>query len=213
MIKNHNILFLGAPGAGKGTISALIEKKFSFFHISTGNIFRQEIANQSKLGIQVQNLVNSGKYVPDDITNKIVKKKLLELTKNSQNFILDGYPRTLDQAQFLANLNLDSFLIFNLIIDEKTIIKRLSKRLFCLKCKKTFNQDLIKNNQCPNDLEPLIRREDDEPEAIKKRMQVYHNQTFPLIKFYQKDKNYFEINSNQKPNEIVSQISKVFAKY
>ena len=100
MIKTPNLIFLGPPGSGKGTISNHLVKTFNYQHISTGNIFREEIAKASDLGNQVKQLVNSGQYVPDDLTNLIVKNKILDLQAAGQRFILDGYPRTLDQAQF-----------------------------------------------------------------------------------------------------------------
>lgn len=210
MIKiNKNIIFLGAPGAGKGTISSMLEKSSNLNHISTGNIFRSEIANKTELGLQVQQLVNSGKYVPDDITNKIVKNNLIALTKENKFFILDGYPRTIDQAIFLSKLDLNEFYIINLLIDEDVIIKRLSFRVFCPECKETFSQLELKEKTCPNDGNVLLKRKDDEKEAIIKRLEVYKNQTYELIDFYKNQDNYFEINSNQKPENILEKLKKI----
>ncbi|MGL4343054.1 MAG: adenylate kinase family protein [Metamycoplasmataceae bacterium] len=208
MIKKTNLIFLGPPGSGKGTISHEIEKKLGLFHLSTGDIFREEISNQTPLGIEVQNLVNSGKYVPDDITNKIVKNKLEKLHSEKKNFILDGYPRTIDQAKFLNNLSLDKFKIILLKIDEETIIKRLNSRLFCPTCKKTYNSTIYLNNECQSDKTLLIKRKDDEVDAIKKRLEVYEKQTLSLINFYKDSPNYFEVSSNDEIKKIVDKIIK-----
>ena len=210
MIKTPNLIFLGPPGSGKGTISNHLVKTFNYQHISTGNIFREEIAKASDLGNQVKQLVNSGQYVPDDLTNLIVKNKILDLQAAGQHFILDGYPRTLDQAQFLDQLNLKNpFVVIELKIDDQKIIDRLSTRWFCSKCNATYNETSLRSTKhpnCQNDDQPLVQRADDQPEAIKKRLEVYHQQTSVLIDYYQSKKNLISINSDANLDIILTTI-------
>ena len=210
MIKRPNLIFLGPPGSGKGTISNYLVKTFNYQHISTGNIFREEIAKASELGNEVKQLVNSGQYVPDDLTNLIVKNKILDLETNHQHFILDGYPRTLEQAQFLDQLNLaNQFVVIELKISDQQIINRLTTRWFCSQCSATYNEDSRRSKKhpyCQNDDQSLIQRADDQPEAIKKRLEVYHQQTSVLIDFYQSKKNLFSVNSDANLDIILTTI-------
>lgn len=205
-----NIIFLGAPGSGKGTISNLLEKEMNYKQISTGEIFRDEIKKETKLGLKIKQLVEDGQYVPDDITNEIVKNTIEDLNNQGIYFILDGYPRTNDQAKFLDNLNLKPFIVFNLEINEDVIIQRLSQRLFCPICKKTYNQSNLKSKKHPyceqDENTLLIQRADDKPEAIKKRLQIYNEQTKGLIKYYEDKKILISINSDNKLDIILNTI-------
>ena len=206
---NKNIIFLGMPGSGKGTISSELTKKTSIVQVSTGDIFREEIKKQTELGKQVQALVESGSYVPDDITNKIVENKIKSLEKENKKFILDGFPRTVQQAQFLDKLGFDNYVVIYLEIDVNDVIKRLSERFFCSTCKKSYNLSNFKSSKhpnCENDDNLLIQRADDQPESVKKRLEVYNNQTKPLIDFYKNKNKLVLINSNDNINDIVSNI-------
>ncbi|MGZ9413219.1 adenylate kinase family protein [Mycoplasma sp. Z386] len=210
MIKN--IIFLGAPGVGKGTVASLLAKEIDFIHLSTGEIFRTAIRNQTKLGLELKNIVESGRYVPDNITNEIVKEKLEELNKQNINFILDGYPRTINQADFLSNLSTSQ--IKNVILlqaPSEVIIQRLSKRRYCPTCSATYHLDFkpsAKQLLCENDDTVLLQRKDDEEEAIIRRLEVYNNETKVLIDFY-KDKNMLiTIDATQTPEFIVQKIVK-----
>ncbi|MGL6125223.1 MAG: adenylate kinase family protein [Metamycoplasmataceae bacterium] len=208
-----NIIFLGAPGTGKGTISNELSKIIDIKHISTGDIFRSEIKDKSELGLKIEKLVSSGLYVPDDITNQVVKKKVTELKAQNINYILDGYPRTVDQADFLASLNQDEFIVILLELSKEKIVERLSQRLFCSVCKRTYNTSSIKSKKHPNcevDDNLLITREDDEPQAIIKRLQVYDDQTKVLIDYYKKKSMLLTIDSDQ---EIPIMISEILEKY
>ncbi len=216
MIKNKkNIIFLGAPGTGKGTISSILSKTIGIKHISTGDIFREEIKKGTELGLKIKEIVASGSYVNDNITNEVVKKKVTDLKSKNINYILDGYPRTVDQANFLANLNQDEFIVILLKLSEKKIIKRLSQRLFCTICKKTYNTSMMKSLKHPyceveNNL--LITRTDDEPKSIIKRLQIYNNQTNVLIDYYKEKSILFSIDADDYVNIIAKKIEKVYEK-
>ena len=208
MIENKkNIIFLGAPGTGKGTISAILNKKIGIKHISTGDIFREEIKNETELGLKIKSIVSSGSYVTDDITNAVVEKTVSLLKQQNTNYILDGYPRTIDQAEFLSKLNQDKFIVILLELSEEKIVERLSQRLFCSTCKKTYNTSSMKSSKHPNcevDNTLLITRADDEPAAIIKRLQVYNNQTKVLIDYYKNKSILFSIESDKGIDVIIS---------
>ncbi|MGL5732916.1 MAG: adenylate kinase family protein, partial [Metamycoplasmataceae bacterium] len=197
------------PGTGKGTVASELSKEINIQHISTGDIFRAEIKDKTDLGIKIEQIVSSGAYVPDDVTNEVVKKKVTELKANNINYILDGYPRTIDQADFLASLNQDKFIVVLLELSEEKIVERLSQRLFCTVCKKTYNTTLMKSKEhpyCENDGTLLITREDDKPEAIIKRLQVYNDQTKVLIDYYMAKSMLFKINSDTGVKNIIARI-------
>ncbi|MGL5617984.1 MAG: adenylate kinase family protein [Metamycoplasmataceae bacterium] len=208
-----NIIFLGAPGTGKGTIASELSKEINIEHISTGDIFRAEIKDKTNLGIKIEQIVSSGSYVPDDVTNEVVKKKVTDLKTNNINYILDGYPRTIAQADFLASLNQDKFIVVLLELSEEKIVERLSQRLFCTICKKTYNTTLMKSKKhpyCENDGNLLITREDDKPEAIIKRLQVYNDQTKVLIDYYTAKLMLFRINSDKGVKNIITKIKEKY---
>lgn len=216
MIENKkNIIFLGAPGTGKGTISAILNKKIGIKHISTGDIFREEIKNETELGLKIKSIVSSGSYVTDDITNAVVEKTVSLLKQQNTNYILDGYPRTIDQADFLSKLNQDKFIVILLELSEEKIVERLSQRLFCSTCKKTYNTSSMKSSKHPNcevDNTLLITRADDEPVAIIKRLQVYNNQTKVLIDYYKNKSILFSIESDKGIDVIISKIEELYNK-
>jgi len=159
MVKNF--IFLGAPGVGKGTIASLISGEKGLVHISTGEIFRKEIREQTELGKQVTSLLDSGQYVSDEITNAIVKKAISTEKCKTNGFILDGYPRTIGQAEFLASLGVEVKAVL-LDASDEAILSRLKGR--------------------------NSGRADDSPEVIETRLKVYNKNTAPLIDYYkQKD--------------------------
>lgn len=208
MVKK-NIVFLGMPGSGKGTISSLLEKKVDIIQVSTGDIFREEIKNKTLLGLEVQKLVESGAYVSDEITNQIVEKKINDLKSKNQKFILDGFPRTVHQAMFLDQLDFDDYVVIYLIIEEAEVIKRLSQRFFCPQCKRSYNLTSFKSKNhpfCEIDQTELIQRADDQPQAVKKRLDIYNEQTKPLIEFYEKKSKLIRIKTNNNINQIIQEI-------
>lgn len=210
MIKiKKQIVFLGKPGAGKGTIAAEISKRYGIIHISTGNIFRDEIASKSDLGIKVSKIVESGQYVPDEITNEIVRKKIVEMINNKKIFMLDGYPRTEEQAKFLDNIKGLEYDVIMLDVPQDIIIERLSGRRQCLNCKLNyhikFNPPKLENI-CDICQTPLTTRKDDSAESIKTRLKVYEEQTQPVIDYYQNSNRVHLFDGSGKVEDIVDNI-------
>ncbi len=204
---NKRIIFLGAPGVGKGTIAKLLKDKLCIPHISTGDIFRAEIKAQTELGKQVVELTSAGNYVPDEITNKVVENALNK-PEAANGYMLDGYPRTLPQANFLKD-NYTTDAVILLIAPEELIVKRLSGRRSCPKCKKGYHTEFMKPKKegvCDVDGATLEQRKDDMPEAIKHRLDVYNQETLPLIKFYKKEGSLYEFDSSTNPDKICASI-------
>ena len=190
MLKKKNLVFLGAPGAGKGTFSEELNKREGILHISTGDLLRAEIATGSELGKQAAMLIDHGELVPDEIVGAMVAAKLATPECEEKGFILDGFPRTLSQAHILdellkiQNKKLDA--VVCLIVPEELIIKRLSGRWNC-RCGRVFNAYYIPPEQagiCDDCGAELYQRPDDKPETVKGRLKVYHEKTMPLINYY-----------------------------
>lgn len=186
------VLF-GPPGAGKGTQAKLLQEKFQIPQISTGDILRNAVANKTKLGLKVKEILDKGELVPDDIIIKLVEDRLSQ-EDALKGFILDGFPRTLFQARALdtwlkAN-NRDHLIVIKITVQEEIIIERLTARRVCEKCGYTYN--LIYNppppdNRCEKCGGRIIQRSDDNEATIRNRIKVYKEQTKPVLEYY-KDK-------------------------
>ena len=186
------IIMLGAPGAGKGTQAKMIADKYGVPHISTGDIFRANIKNGTELGMEAKKFMDQGLLVPDELTVKI----LLDRVANDDckdGYVLDGFPRTIPQAEVLDNaLNeLGDKIDFAINVDvpDENIINRMSGRRACLSCGATYHIEHIPPKAegiCDRCGKELILRDDDKPETVKNRLGVYHEQTQPLIDFYEK---------------------------
>ncbi len=201
-----NIVLLGPPGAGKGTQASQISDKFDLLHISTGEIFRQYIKENSELGKIAHSYISKGNLVPDDITIKIVKERLSkEDCKNG--FILDGFPRTVVQA-----IALDEFINIDRVIDIDVPLEMLTRRItgrrVCEVCKESFHIDYIDKNEtnCPICNGKLIQRADDNEETVVSRLNVYTMQTAPLIDFYKKKGILKTIDGNKSFEEVFNAI-------
>lgn len=181
------IIMLGAPGAGKGTQAEILNKKYGIPTISTGAIIREAIKSGSELGNKVKAIIESGNLVSDDIVIEIIKKRLAE--KDCENgFILDGFPRTVAQADALYDMGISIDKVISIEVDDEDIIKRLSGRRECSGCRATYHVDSkpsAKGDICDKCDSPLTVRPDDEPETIKKRLDVYHEQTEALKDYYE----------------------------
>ena len=185
-----NILFLGAPGSGKGTQSKNIENEFNIPQISTGDLLRAETASESKMGQELKSIMSSGKFVSDDIVLKLVSKKI---TSNDckNGFILDGFPRNLSQAtsldSLLNNLDLSIEYVFLIDVPADLIIKRCVGRITCNTCGKIENEyfsDFREGDKCGEGV--FVKRADDNEETVSNRLRVYAEQTEPIIDFYEK---------------------------
>ncbi|HHV95098.1 MAG TPA: adenylate kinase [Clostridiaceae bacterium] len=184
------LVLLGAPGAGKGTQADILKEKFGIPHISTGDIFRSNIKNNTELGKKAKEYIEKGLLVPDEITVNIVKNRLEE-EDCKRGFILDGFPRTIPQAEFLdkilAELNMNLDYVLNIHVPDEELVKRLSGRRVCQKCGKSYH--VIYNppsleNICDDCGSNLIQRDDDKEETVLNRLKTYHQQTEPLIEYY-----------------------------
>lgn len=180
-------IIFGAPGAGKGTYASRLQAKLGVDVISMGDIFRELIKENSELGRKVKGYVEKGLLVPDDVVVEVLKQHLSKISKG-KGFILDGYPRTLDQAKTLDTItNIDIILLLN--VPDWIIIERLSTRRICKNCGTVYNVRFLKpkvEGSCDKCGGPLYQRSDDNPEVIKKRLQVYQEQTKPLLEFFKK---------------------------
>lgn len=180
-----NFIFLGPPGAGKGTLAAAVSVTYGIPHISTGEIFRAAIKAQTPLGCKVKAIIDSGALVGDDITIELIKERLSQ-PDTKDGFILDGFPRTIAQAEALEQIShIDCAVNFD--IDDSAVVERLSGRRVCRKCSHNFHVVFMppeKENICSLCGGDLYVRDDDRPEAIKHRLEVYRSQTAPLIDFY-----------------------------
>ncbi|MDL2302337.1 adenylate kinase, partial [Lachnospiraceae bacterium OttesenSCG-928-D06] len=178
------------PGAGKGTQAKMIAEKYQIPHISTGDIFRANIKNGTKLGMEAKEYMDKGALVPDELTVKILLDRVAN--DDCQNgYVLDGFPRTIPQAKVLEEAldKIDDSIDFAIDVDVKdeNIIKRMSGRRACLTCGATYHLEHIppkKDGICDTCSNELVLRVDDAPETVEKRLKVYHEQTQPLIEFY-----------------------------
>jgi adenylate kinase len=178
-----NLVFLGPPGAGKGTQALGVSEKYGIAHISTGDMLRAEIKAGSELGLLAKSFMDAGKLVPDDVVIGIVARRLQQ-PDCKKGFLLDGFPRTVVQARALAErANIE--LVINIDVPDEVILERLGGRRVCRDCGATYHVSNMKGETCQNCGGTLIQRADDNPETIANRLSVYHAQTQPLIDYYQ----------------------------
>lgn len=181
-------ILLGPPGSGKGTQATLLSAHFRIPHISTGELFRAEIRAKTDLGLKAQGLIEQGHLVPDPLVIQMLEQRISQ-TDCALGFLLDGFPRTLPQAEQLTELLLNRFepLVFSFEIDEETLLNRLSGRLTCRSCSRTFHRLFdppLDPSRCDHCEGELFQRLDDHPDVIRKRLEVYHAQTEPLLQYY-----------------------------
>jgi adenylate kinase len=188
-MKMVNAIIFGAPGSGKGTYASRLQSKLNVDVIAMGDIFREIMKENTPLGRKVKSFVEKGLLVPDDVVVEVLKQRLAKIS-SEKGFILDGYPRNLDQAKFLENIaKID--VIIQLTVPEWIIIERLSARRICKNCGEVYNLRYLKPKVdmiCDKCGGPLYQRQDDTPEVIKKRIEIYEQQTQPILKYYRKKK-------------------------
>ncbi|MCK9170862.1 MAG: adenylate kinase [Treponema sp.] len=206
-----NFIFLGPPGAGKGSLAVKVANDYKIPHISTGDIFRAAIKNQTELGKKVKSIIDSGGLVSDDITCALVKERL-EQDDVKNGFILDGFPRTIPQAEAFTNICKDVTVV-NFVIKDEIVIKRLSTRRVCRKCGENYNVLTMppkKEGICDKCGGELYQRDDDKQESILHRMDVYREQTEPLIDFYRKRGELTDIDGATQTDQLLADFKKKF---
>lgn len=197
------LVFLGPPGAGKGTIASRLAEDFGIPHISTGDIFRSNIKNQTDLGKRVKAILDSGELVPDELTIELVEDRLRK-PDAAEGFILDGFPRTIPQADALAvTQKLDA--VINFVLNDKEVVKRLSGRRVHPGSGRTyhilFSPPKVENVDDVTG-EEVVQREDDKEESIKNRLRVYREQTEPLIDYYRSTRQLQDLDSAPAPEQV-----------
>ena len=197
------LVFLGPPGAGKGTIAKLAKDYYGIPHISTGDLFRENIKNETELGLHVKSILASGGLVPDSVTIEMVRNRLAE-PDCKKGFILDGFPRTIPQADALAEMTvIDAVVDFQLSREE--VVKRLSGRRLCPSTGRSYhiiyNPPKVEGKDDETG-EDLIQRPDDKEDAIVHRLEVYDEQTAPLIEYYTKKGLIRDVDASAKPSEV-----------
>ena len=209
------IIMLGAPGAGKGTQAKKIAEKYSIPHISTGDIFRANIKNNTELGKKAKTYMDKGELVPDELVVDLIMDRFKE-ADCANGYVLDGFPRTIPQAEALdkalaANNETVDYAI-NVEVPDENIINRMSGRRACVNCGATYH--VVHNppkveNECDTCNGELILRDDDKPETVKNRLDVYHTQTQPLIDFYTERKVLVEVDGTQSMDKVFDDIMKI----
>ncbi len=201
-----NVILLGAPGAGKGTQAVRLAEKYGIPHISTGDIFRANIKNQTPIGIVAKSYIDKGQLVPDEVTVQIVKERLEEPDCKA-GYLLDGFPRTVAQAEALDKVSkVDA--VVNIDVPLEKLMRRITGRRLCSKCGQSYHIDFIGDAKtCQKCGADLIQRADDNEETVKQRLEVYVAQTSPLIEFYGSKGNLITVDGDKGVDEVFESIS------
>ncbi|WP_339230623.1 adenylate kinase [Oceanobacillus sp. FSL K6-2867] len=213
-----NLILMGLPGAGKGTQAEKIKEKYNIPHISTGDMFRLAIKEGTELGLKAKGFMDQGELVPDEVTIGIVKERLSKADCEN-GFLLDGFPRTIAQAEalqeLLTELNRKINYVLHVDVPEEKLVERLTGRRICPTCGTTYH--VVYNppkveGVCDKDGSTLIQREDDQPETVKKRLSVNIKQTQPLLDFYQ-DRGYLvTVDGDRDIDEVFQDIQAILEK-
>ncbi len=198
-----NLIFLGAPGAGKGTQAEYISEKLSIPTISTGNIIRAALKNGTEMGKKAKEFVDAGKLVPDDVVIGIIRERLSE-DDCKDGFILDGFPRTIPQAEALDEMGITIDRVIDIEVPDDTIVARMTGRRVCPDCGASFHIESKKpevEGKCSKCGADLVIRKDDEPSVVLDRLKVYHEQTEPLIEYYSKQNKLRVVNGQESVND------------
>ncbi|MFC1678892.1 adenylate kinase [Elusimicrobiota bacterium] len=205
------IVLLGCPGAGKGTQAKVLCRKYGVSHISTGDVFRAEIEKQSVLGKKVADYVNKGMLVPDETVVEVVASKL---DSTGGGWLLDGFPRNLDQAQeldkYLQSNKIQIDIVLYIAMQEEAVIKRLASRWTCASCSEVYNVQSRPpklEGLCDRCGKKLMQREDDKEATVRKRLMVYEDLTRPLVAYYRSQHHFQEVDGARTPDEVTQSLT------
>jgi adenylate kinase len=206
------VVLLAPPGGGKGTQAKKLVERFGLTHISVGDVLREEVRNETELGNQVKEVMEAGELVSDELVAEIIKGRLTGPT-DSNGFVLDGYPRNVSQAGYLASITEEMQVrVINIAVAEDQVVKRLSGRRFCSKCGDIYNIYFSPSavpavcDECGGD---LIQRSDDTEEVISERLRVYDSQTRPVLDYYKSEGSYYEVDGNWAPGEVHEEVARL----
>jgi adenylate kinase len=202
------VILLGPPGSGKGTQAEFITKQYNLTHISTGDIFRENIEQKTPVGLKVKELIDAGKFAPDELTIEIIKERILR-PDCKDGYLLDGFPRNLIQATALDEISSPN-LVLDISIDLNKVLKRITGRRICEDCKRSFHVDHLNGKEtCFECGGRLVTRDDDNEESVKERLRIYEMQTKPLEEYYSKQNKLVRINGDQAIETVSKEIEKV----
>ncbi|MEG1608985.1 MAG: adenylate kinase [Clostridia bacterium] len=201
-----NLIFLGAPGAGKGTQATRVCEKYNIPHISTGDILRANIKAGTPLGVEAKSFIDKGLLVPDEVVIGLVQVRLAE--KDCQKgYVLDGFPRTIEQAKALSKFATIEKAI-NIVVDENMVVERIAGRRMCV-CGESYHISWHESNICDKCGKELYQRQDDKAETVKARLEVYNKQTMPLIEFYTQKKALVDVDGAQEMTKVFEDIVEI----
>ncbi len=207
------LILLGAPGAGKGTVAQYLVESYDVRHFSTGNLLRNEVKKESDIGLKVKDILGSGGLVGDDIVNGIVAKNIEEVLSAGSLVILDGYPRTRNQAVELDGMMAGSLKneigVLELAVDNEVVVQRISRRRVCASCGKTYGpQDKMESCTCGG---KLVKRKDDEESVVRDRLKKYEEETRPVSDYYVD--RLIRVSGEGKPEEVTRRVDEALAKF
>jgi adenylate kinase len=205
------IILLGPPGSGKGTQGALIEQRYGFPEISTGDLLRLAVQKKSPMGMQAKAAMDKGDLVNDDIVLQLVAERMA-MEDCNEGYVLDGFPRNMKQALMLEKLDCPHEVVLDIRLEEETLISRLSSRRICARCGNTYNL-IVKppgrDGSCDKCQGELVQRLDDEPAIIQERLKVYHQETEPLVVHYRNKDVYHRIDGNRDIEQVFDDIQSI----
>ncbi|MDP7476057.1 MAG: adenylate kinase [Candidatus Woesearchaeota archaeon] len=207
-----NIVLLGPPGIGKGTVAAKLSKKLNIPHIATGDMLRENVAEKTELGIKAKSYMDKGGLVPDELVIEMIKERLSR-DDCKKGFILDGFPRTINQADEISKfVKIDK--VVNIQAKDEVIIGRIGRRFVCRQCGAIYHLDFIKPKKegiCDKCGSELYQREDDKPKAVKERLKVYQEKTEPLINYYKEKGLIVDVDGSGSPDEEFNLVLKAIS--
>jgi adenylate kinase len=207
-----NIILLGAPGAGKGTQAAVLAEHYNIPTISTGNIIREALKNGTEMGMKAKSFMDAGQLVPDEVVIGIVKERLAE-DDCKNGFILDGFPRTIPQAEALDKMGVNIEYVVDIEVSDERIINRLSGRRVCEECGRPYHLVNLKPKQegvCDACGGTLVQRKDDHIDTIKNRLEIYHKETEPLVEYYKNQGKLQTVHGSDKVEDTMADMMKIF---